>query len=263
MIDALTGQISFALLVFARVFAFTQVAPLLSSSGVPQAARAGLALFVTAIVAPWLAEIGWVVPQIGVLYALALVGEALIGIILGFFVDALFASFQVAGQFFSLQMGFGAAQVFDPLAQVQVPLLGQLFSLMAMFIFLTIGGFQKYVIVGFYDSFRAISAVDLAFGIDRIGEFFIGALSGLFETAFTLSLPILGTLLLGSVSIGLLAKAAPQMNLLMLGFPISIGVGFAVFIMTLPFILEGVAHAIDNGFLQLQNLLDDLWRAAQ
>ena len=55
-----------------------------------------------------------------------------IGILIGFLVLMVFSIFQIAGQFFSLQMGFGAAEVFDPVAQIQIPLLGQFFNLLAV-----------------------------------------------------------------------------------------------------------------------------------
>jgi len=99
------------LIIFVRVVALIQVAPLFSSKAIPQTAKLGFALFVSAAIFPWVAEQGYLLPENGVDYFLVVVGEAMIGFILGFFLNILFAAFQVAGQFFSLQMGFAASQV--------------------------------------------------------------------------------------------------------------------------------------------------------
>ena len=100
-----------------------QVAPLFSSSALPQVAKIGFSLFIAAVIFPVVVAEGYVLPNSPLQYLFLLLGEVLIGIIIGFFLVVVYASFQVAGQFFSLQMGFGASQVFDPLAQIEIPLL--------------------------------------------------------------------------------------------------------------------------------------------
>ncbi len=70
-------------------------------------------------------------------YVLVVAGEVLIGLTLGFLLSMIFAVFQTAGQFFSLQMGFGASEVFDPLAQVELPLMGELLNLVALLVFIS------------------------------------------------------------------------------------------------------------------------------
>ena len=108
--------------------------------------------------------------------------------------------------------------------------------------------------VGVLNSFQAVRAIDLVLGYSSLADRFAGSLSALFQTALTIALPIFGTLLLVSIALGLLAKAAPQMNLLILGFPISIGAGFVIFVVTLPLIFEAVASVIDNSFEDLLNM---------
>ena len=83
----------------------------------------------------------------------------------------------------------------------------------------------------------------------------LGSLPSLFETALLISFPILGTLLLVSISMGLLAKAAPQMNLLTMGFPITISVAFVVLFLTLPFLTEAMAAIVHQIFDSIGVLL--------
>ena len=108
-----------------------QVAPLLSSVSFPQIGKIGLSIFITILLVPAVIGRGYFLPSSALEYGLLLIGEALLGILIGFLVLMVFSIFQIAGKFFSLQMGFGAAEVFDPVAQIQIPLLGQFFNLLA------------------------------------------------------------------------------------------------------------------------------------
>jgi type III secretory pathway component EscT len=85
----------------------------------------------------------------------------------------------------------------------------------------------------------------------------------LFADALTISFPILGTLLLVSVAMGLLAKAAPQMNLLLMGFPFSIGVAFLIMVLAMPFLVGSISRVVDGGFEALSGLLDKLGPATR
>lgn len=232
-----------------------QIAPLLSSATIPQIAKIGLSFFLAAIVLPGVLEGGYAMPEAPLQYFLLLLGEVLIGIIIGFFLVLIFSAFQLAGQFFSLQMGFGASQVFDPLAQIEIPLMGQFLNIIAMFVFLYVSGFSKFIVVGVSRSFEALRAVDLVAGKQPLLDIFLRSLGNLFETALTVAFPILGTLFLVSVSMGLLAKAAPQMNLLMMGFPIAIGAAFLILFLVLPLIMNAFGVIIDISFENLHRLI--------
>ncbi len=239
-----------------------EVAPLLSSSAIPQTAKVVLSLFVAVIALPYVVETGYRLPGNTVDYFLLIIGEALIGIIIGFMLVMIFAVFQMAGEFFSVQMGFSASEVFDPLAQVEIPLMGQFFNMAAMLVFLSMGGFYKFMLVGVYRSFGAVRASDLVEHRDALLRLFSGGLGQLFSSALTLSLPILGTLILVSVAMGLLAKAAPQMNIFVMGFPVSIAVAFLLILAALPFLLEAFGALIDGTFEKMLRLLADLSRGA-
>ena len=75
--------------------------------------------------------------------------EVLLGIVMGLIMQIVFTVFQVAGQMFSVQMGFGASSTYDPLSQVEMPLVGQFFNLLGMYLFITIGGMRNLFIRGF------------------------------------------------------------------------------------------------------------------
>lgn len=239
------------LLVAARVLAMIEVAPLLSSQGVPQVAKIGLAGFAAAAVFPAVKASGYTVPDDGALFALLLAGEAMVGLIMGFFLSIVYSAFTTAGQFFSLQIGFGASETFDPLSEIEIPLMGQFLNLIAMFIFVVTSGFQKLFLVGIQGSFSAMRAVDLVTRRDDLVPFLVKSVGALFQQALVLSLPVLGTLFIVSVAMGLLSKAAPQMNFLTEGFPISLLVTFFIMLSALPFMMEAFSRLVEASFNDL------------
>ncbi|MFP4329783.1 MAG: flagellar biosynthetic protein FliR [Alkalispirochaetaceae bacterium] len=251
LVERIAVEAPLFLLVFTRIFVLASVAPLLGSTTIPGIARVALTFFAAIFVFPMVAEAGYPIPRNALAYGLVMLGEGMIGITIGFILVVLFSVFQTAGQFFSLQIGFGASEVFDPLADVSIPLTGQFFNLMAMMIFVVIEGFQKIFLSGVYYSFRTLRAVDFVIYRNDMVSLVLSTLSGLFTQAMILALPILGTLFLASVTMGLLAKAAPQMNLLMLGFSLNIGVAYLIMFVSLPFVLEGFAAVIDGSFERL------------
>jgi flagellar biosynthetic protein FliR len=83
---------------------------------------------------------------------------------------------------------------------------------------------------------------------DDIVQFILRATGALFQQALVLSMPVLGTLFIVSVAMGLLSKAAPQMNLLTEGFPVSLAVTFFIMLSSLPFMMEAFSHLVDASF---------------
>ncbi|MDR1858832.1 MAG: flagellar biosynthetic protein FliR [Treponema sp.] len=276
------------LLIAARAIAMIETAPLLSSDAVPQVAKLALAGLTAFAVMPtaqvFMAEgtaagmagvsgVGAVsLPGAGGLlsdlrlepfslrFLLLLIGEGIIGIIMGFFLVIIFAAFSTAGQFFSLQMGFGASETFDPLAQIENPLMGQYLNLVSMLVFLAIGGFRELFLGGFWRSVQSINIVMLVEGREQVIGLIASGLSRLFMDAIVIALPILGTLFLTSLATGLISKAAPQVNILSEGFPISIMTAFLLIFASLPFMTEAFARIIDSGFASIENLYAQIGR---
>ena len=266
------------LLIAVRAFAMIQTAPLLSSDAIPMAVKFSLAGLAAFAVLPT-AEVfmaanspaGLVTMPEGFTntlhyepfsfrFLLLVVGEGIIGIILGFFMTLIFATFATAGQFFSLQMGFGAAETMDPLSQVENPLMGQYLNLVSMLVFVTIGGFHQLFLGGFWRSVQSLNIISLLQGKDAVITMMATGLSRLFLDAIVISLPILGTLFLTSLTTGLISKAAPQINILSEGFPISISVAFLLIFASLPFMIEAFTRIIDAGFRSIQDLYIQIGR---
>lgn len=187
-------------------------------------------------------------------YIMFIIGEGLIGILMGFYVTIIFAAFSTAGQFFAFQMGFSASEVYDALSQVENPLMGQFFNLVAMLIFLQADWAQLLFGRAFVASFKSMNALTFMSGNETIVKFLLGGLTDLFADAFIIALPIMGVLCLISVTTGILSKAAPQMNLLSEGFPIMILTAFFIIMALMPQLCDFFGRAISIGFMNLENL---------
>jgi len=253
--SSLLGQARLFLLVFGRVVALLRTAPLTSSTAIPPLSRGGLAFFVALMIHSSAGSLYGPVPQVGLGYALALLAEVALGIIMGLLLQLVFAIFQTAGQMFSFQMGFGASQVYDPLAQIEIPLIGQFLNLVGIGVFLGIGGMVRIFVMGLTGSFSVMKGTDFLASSSFLRDILIGSIGGLFEQSLILAFPILGTLILISVTMGLLAKAAPQMNLLLVGFPLQIGIGFVIMLLATPFIAEKMSNLVDMGFELIETYL--------
>jgi flagellar biosynthetic protein FliR len=274
------------LLIAARAIAMIETTPLLSSDAIPQVAKLALAGFAAFAVMPTaevfavestgitgITGVGAVsLPGAGGMlsdlryepfsfrFLLLLIGEGIIGIIIGFYLTVIFATFSTAGQFFALQMGLGASETFDPLAQVENPLMGQYFNLVSMLIFLVVGGFRELFLGGFWRSVQSINIVMLVEGREPVISLMVSGLSRLFLDAMVIALPILGTLFLTSLSTGLISKAAPQINILSEGFPIAIMTAYLLLFITLPVLVEAFSRVIDAGFANIHSLYAQIGR---
>lgn len=259
MLNSIVIQAPVYLLVFVRCFALIMTLPMFSmraASRVAKIAIAGyMAFFIfgsidASVYAPYIGDEG----SSSMLYVLLLVGEALIGIIMGFFISIIFAAFSAAGQFLAFQMGLSAASSYDALSQVENPLMGQFFNLVAMLIFMQTHWFQKLFLGGLVTSFSSLNALSIATANEKLARFMIRGLSSLFSDALIIALPVMGTLFLITVCTGLLTKAAPQMNLLSEGFPIMILVAFTIIAFAMPSIIDFFVRSFNNGFSDLEKL---------
>lgn len=261
MLDRILLNAPVFLLIAVRCFALIMTLPLFSIRNVSRIAKVAFTGYLAYLIFPHV-DFSVYMPYMGsdgtfsIEYILLLVGEGIIGILTGFYVTIIFAAFSSAGQFFAFQMGFSASEVYDALSQVENPLMGQFFNLVAMLIFLqndwAVALFSKALL----SSFDSLNAISIVLERERMIQFLLGGLTKLFADAFVISLPIMGTLLLISVTMGILSKAAPQMNLMSEGFPIMILVSFFVITVLFPQICDFFLHSFSSGFRNIEKLME-------
>ncbi|WP_407400875.1 flagellar biosynthetic protein FliR [Treponema sp.] len=268
MLEQIVFNAPIFLLVLFRCFTTMMTLPLLSSKTVPRMAKIALALYMAYFIFPTVSQSGspygdyrsYVSPEgnFNLEYIFLLVGEGMIGIILGFYIQIIFAAFSTAGQFFAFQMGLSASEVYDSLSQVENPLMGQFFNFLAMIVFLQHHWFQTMFCEGLAASFKAMNAFSIVNNTDFFARFMMTSLSMLFKDALIIALPIMGSLFLINVTMGIFTKAAPQMNLLSEGFPILMLVSFFLIAVLVPHFCQFFEESIYGGFKEIQSMLTKL-----
>ncbi len=263
MLDQIVKNAPVFLLVYSRCITLILVVPILSTRTIPRIAQLALAFYIAYFIFPQV-DFSCYVPSFGtdgtftLEYILLLIGEAMIGGIIGFYVSIIFAAFSTAGQFFAFQMGFSASEVYDAMSQVSNPLMGQYLSFISILIFIQNRWFQRLFIGGLLSSFKALTAYSLALGRTHVIKFLLSGLTDLFMDAMIISLPILGTLCLITICTGILSKAAPQMNLLSEGFPIMMLVSFFILTALMPEICDFFMRTFNLGFSKIETLFTQL-----
>ena len=181
------------------------------------------------------------------------VKELLVGVLIGLVFRLLFFGVYTAGSMVSYQIGFAIVTVFDTNLSNQVAIIGRFWYFLAMLVFLAIDG-HHLVITAFADSYGVIppGAVPMK---GAIGTMLIKYSAYVFVIALKIASPIMISLFLTDVALGVIAKTMPTMNVFFVGFPIKITVGLAVMAISLPvfaFIMQKTAWFLDE---QMQLLL--------
>ncbi len=245
----LFAYLPFFLLIFGRLMGLLYAAPFFGSRNIPNMARIGLAFLAAFIFIPVLMPFRAEPPDIFTWVFLFLL-EILVGLAMGFVSSLLFYAIQVAGQFIDMQLGFGFANVVDPQSGIQVPVLGNYLQIIAMLIFLLINGHHWLIEAVFY-SYQAVplgGATVNGSMPEVISYLFIN----FFIMAIRISIPVIGAVMLADVSLGIISRTVPQMNVFMVGMPLKIIVGFFVVALSIPLfgqiIIIGFEGVIEDVF---------------
>jgi len=245
----LSGGATAALLA-ARIGGLVLVAPVYSSRAIPMRARATVLILLTLALLPSVPAVS--VPPTPVRFAV----EMGIGLTIGLAASLYITGATGAGDLLATQMGLSAATVLNPASGESVPILGQFAQLMALAIVLSLGG--HLVMIEAVSESLAIAPLGGSVSIDR-GLLALVELAGrVFVIALRFAAPVMAVLLLGNVALGVLGRAAPQMNILMVAFPVQIGVGLFALAAAIPIIgtiLGGWPFDFAEDFKYLMNAL--------
>lgn len=192
-----------------RSTAFFAVAPPFSGLLIPVRVRAALGLALALATTPRL--IGTADPTDTAGFVGTLVIEALIGITIGFLLWVLTSAIAAAGDLIDSQAGFASAAVLDPISARQLGPIGRLYQLLATTLLFVTGGHLVAL-----RGFALLGPVELA-PAEGLASVVIDAVLKMLVAAVEIALPLLGALFLAEVALGLLGKAAPQLNLFILG----------------------------------------------
>ncbi|GJI90516.1 MULTISPECIES: flagellar biosynthetic protein FliR [Duganella] len=238
-----------------RIMGLIAASPLLGNSAVPATVKISLGVLLAMIVAPAVPALPAADPM-SLAGLLILVQEMLIGLAMGFSIRIIFAAVEMAGEISSLTMGLGFATFFDPTTQGRSSAISQFLSLVATMAFLAVNA-HLVLLSALVESFSTLpvsAAPVYGGGFKQLADWG----GRIFSTGVQLSLPIVAALLITNVALGILTRAAPQLNLFGIGFPITLGVGLLVIAMTLPYLVTPVQNLFLDGMERVR-LMPRTW----
>lgn len=248
---AIQAWVVTTLLISARLGALLLLAPPFSASHIPATIRVAFVLALSAMLAPLGAT---EVPQaltMGHLLS-GLIAEVALGATMAFGVALAFAAFAVAGRLLDVQIGFGIGQVLDPTTQQQLPVLSSAFAWLALVVFF-LSDAHHLLLRGFVLSFDAFPLAQ-PWASAQLAQPLLKQVAASFSLGFAMVTPVMLCLFLVELSLGVLSRNMPQMNMFALAIPIKVLAGIA----TLSFATVGMANVI----LRINGSIFKAWEAA-
>jgi len=244
-------QIMTFLLVLVRVAGIFSVAPIFGNANVSPYVRVGIAAVLAFVFVP-MAHPPSVESMDLLSFVLMVAKEALVGLAMGFFASMMFTAIQIAGAYIDLQIGFGFANVIDPMLKQHNAVVGQLYNFAATLLFLALNG-HHLMIRGLSDSFAVLPlggaslASDSATGIIQV-------FATLFVSALKIGAPVVGAIFLTDVALGILARTVPQLNVFVVGLPAKLTVGMLAIFAVMPIafvVMTGLFQGLERDLVRL------------
>lgn len=234
-----------------RILAMIASAPVLGNKQVPARIKMGLALLLAIVIAP---NIGAMPPvELGSPQGiLIMIQQIIIGVAMGFTMRLIFSAVEMAGELAGLQMGLGFASFYDPINGVHSAIIAQWLGIIAALAFLSING-HLYMLSALAESFQTLPIGSM---MSTKGIYGVAGWGGsIFAYAVQISLPLLAALLITNIALGILTRAAPQLNLFAVGFPITLAIGFFVLALSIPYFSPLLDRLTQEGLGTMLNLV--------
>jgi len=238
-----TATIAAFLWPLTRVLGLIAAAPVLGSAMVPARVKLGLGVAVTFIIAPSL-DLPAIAPWSAEGFA-TLALQFAIGTAIGFVMRLTFTAIEFAGELMGLQTGLGFATFFDPQSTASVQVIAQFLGLLATLVFLALNGHLVLLTV-LMRSFDVlpVGAWPVSASVLQV---LVGAGAHVFFGGFMLALPVVATLLVVNLALGVLTRASPQLNLFSVGFPLTLLIGFSAMFLVLPHLGNAMIGMMEQG----------------
>ena len=234
---------------FLRVLALFSAMPVIAQRGVPMRLRVGLAFLIAFCAQASLPAIAPVALDSSAAL-LAVVQQVLIGVSLGFAVRIVFAAVEFAGELVGLQMGMNFAAFFSPMSGGEQTAVSRFYGIAIAWLFIVSGG-HLLVIAAVVESFGAFPVAGDPFAFLRAVEPQRWG-AEIFRLGLWIALPLVAMLLFTNLVLGVISRVAQQMNVFAIGFPITLGVGLAGVLATLPLMETPFTMALERMLAQFQ-----------
>lgn len=237
-----------------RILALIATAPILGNPSIPVRVKLGLAIMITILVAPTVEQsLPQIDPSSG-MGLIVLLQQLLIGVAIGFVMRIVFVAVEMAGELIGLQMGLGFAIFFDPQNSGQIDIIGRFLGVIASLAFLAIDGHLMMIaLISQSFSTLPVSSVGVT---DATFTTLANWGREIFKSGLQLSLPVLTALLITNLALGILTRAAPQLNIFAVGFPLTLSIGLLVLALSMPFYAPILEHLVYDALNLMMGILN-------
>lgn len=238
-----------------RMSAVLVMIPVIGERLVPMRVKAGLSLLISLLIFPLVrTEIPQLQTELHLIaIATAMLGEVLIGVIIGFAARLVLAGIRFAGDMIGIQMGLSIVNVIDPASSTQASIMAEFHYLFAILIYLAVDAHHMFI-HAVADSYRLVTPFSYNISSSMI-EAIIVLSKGLFIIAVKISAPVMAALFFSNVALGIVARTVPQINVFIVGIPLHIAVGLIVFGLSVPVFVSVVQRALNSLNTEIQGLL--------
>lgn len=250
--EALVAQLPVLLLVSNRIAGIVMVSPVFANPFFPPQARAGLTLLLGLLILPAVRVAPVALQPTALIAACAL--ELLVGLVIGFLSQMVFASVQMAGTILDLDMGFSMAQVLDPVTNRSEPIIGSFFQTLAVMIYLTVNA-HHWLLRAIAESYLAVPAGTLS--LTGTAPMHVALFFGtMFASAVKMVLPFMAVMLLLSAALAATNRAVQQMNIFAVGMGAKAVLGFLMLALILPYVPAFLESLFSVGHQELLRTLE-------
>ena len=240
------------LLLFVRISAFLSFIPFFNYTNIPTKAKAALAFWLSIVLFPITPKFSFEINTTNII--LSILNEITFAFFIGVIISLIFDILRYAGEMISFVMGFSLANVLDPNIGTHTTIISQFFTWIAILFFLSIGGDHLEIML----LAKTLNAIPFGefFNYDNMYEYFLIYMTKYFLLGIAIAFPIIAISLLSDIIFGMIMKTMPQFNLLVIGFPIKIGVSFLVLIAILSSMMQIFSKEIKELFKILFLFID-------
>ncbi len=221
------------LVVLFRIAGLMVTAPVFGSPSVPVPVKLGFSTAFAITLTPVVHGKVGQPPEDWLLLVGILLGETLVGMLIGYLVSLFFSAVQMAGAFIDMQMGYGIFQLMNPLSPMPASLLAQFHAMLMMVVYLQVNA-HHWLLVALAESFQAVPHNALALDAGRLQPLLSDVVAQVFLLALRIAAPATAVLIVVDAALAIVSRAVPQMPVFFVGAPAKIAMGLLVLAIVLP-----------------------------
>jgi flagellar biosynthetic protein FliR len=250
-----SNKFTLFLLILVRMSSLFIATPVFGGRNVPSYFKIAFAFFCSIILLNLMQDVTVEFDNI-YSYAILIMKELAIGLILGYTSNMVFSALYLAGQIIDIQLGFGMVNVLDPMQDTQIPLTGNFIYILTLLFFLMLNG-HHILLTALFKSYNLLPINSFIFN-DVLYTNIVNIFAETFAIGFKISIPVLAATLLAEIALGILAKTVPQMNVFVIGMPLKVGVGLLTLLAMMPMFVSTMDVTFDKMYNYIYLILKSM-----